>query len=132
MTEYKILKLHSGEEIICDVISKEHPRTFEIKEPLKVNVLPRVTKYGIEESISLQRWIHFSEENVYNLDKNKVMVITEASTGLSKFYEHCITRMKNENDLEMREREPSDYELKEIESEEWDEDYGEPDTRTIH
>ena len=47
MTEYKILKLQSGEEIICDVISKEHPRTFEIKSPLKVNVLPKVTKYGI-------------------------------------------------------------------------------------
>ena len=48
MTEYKILKLQSGEEIICDVVSKEHPRTFEIKAPLKVNVLPRVTKYGVE------------------------------------------------------------------------------------
>ncbi|QZI94493.1 hypothetical protein MelnitzEXVC044M_213 [Methylophilales phage Melnitz EXVC044M] len=131
MTEYKILKLQSGEEIICDVVSKEHPRTFEIKAPLKVNVLPRVTKYGVEESISLQRWIHFSEENIYNIDKNKVMVITQASTGLSKFYEHCIQRMDAEGQ-ELREREPSNMELDEIEAEEWDEDYGEPDTRTLH
>ena len=132
MTEYKILKLQSGEEIICDVISKEHPRTFEIKSPLKVNVLPKVTKYGIEESISLQRLIHFSHENVYNIDKNKVMVITQASSGLSKFYEHCITMMDKEGDLTAREREPTNYELDEIESEEWDEDYGEPVTRTLH
>ena len=131
MTEYKILKLQSGEEIICDVVSKEHPRTFEIKAPLKVNVLPRVTKYGVEESISLQRWIHFSEENIYNIDKNKVMVITQASTGLSKFYEHCIQRMDAEGQ-ELREREPSNIELDEIEAEEWDEDYGKPDTRTLH
>jgi hypothetical protein len=63
------------------------------------------------------------------------MVITQASTGLSKFYEHCITMMDKEGDLtarETREREPTDYELDTIESEEWDEDYGEPVTRTLH
>lgn len=132
MTEYQILKLLSGEEIICDVVSKEHPRTFEIKEPLRVNVLPKVTKYGIEESISLQRWIHFSHENTYNIDKNKVMVITQASTGLSKFYEHCITMMGKEGDIQQRDREPTDYELSRIEEEEWDEEYGEVTSKTIH
>tara|TARA_Y100000389_G_C17225190_1_gene395278 strand:+ start:214 stop:633 length:420 start_codon:yes stop_codon:yes gene_type:complete len=116
MTEYKILKLTSGEEIICDVIADENPRTFEIKEPLKVNVLPKVTNYGVEESISLQRWIHFSQENIYNIDKSKVMVITDASTGLSKFYEHCVIRMKDEGE-ELREREPSNAELARIEAE---------------
>ena len=59
------------------------------------------------------------------------MVITQASTGLSKFYEHCIQRMDAEGQ-ELREREPSNMELDEIEAEEWDEDYGEPDTRTLH
>jgi hypothetical protein len=138
MTEYKILKLTSGEEIICDVIADEHPRTFEIKEPLKVNVLPRVTNYGVEESISLQRWIHFSQENVYNIDKSKVMVITDASTGLAKFYEHCVIRMKDEGE-ELREREPTNSELARIEAEndwydEWeDEEELKPNTdRTYH
>ena len=138
MTEYKILKLTSGEEIICDVVADEHPRTFEIKEPLKVNVLPRVTNYGVEESISLQRWIHFSQENVYNIDKSKVMVITDASTGLAKFYEHCVIRMKDEGE-ELREREPTNSELARIEAEndwydEWeDEEELKPNTdRTYH
>ena len=138
MTEYKILKLTSGEEIICDVIADEHPRTFEIKEPLKVNVLHRVTNYGVEESISLQRWIHFSQENVYNIDKSKVMVITDASTGLAKFYEHCVIRMKDEGE-ELREREPTNSELARIEAEndwydEWeDEEELKPNTdRTYH
>ena len=138
MTEYKILKLLSGEEIICDVVADEHPRTFEIKEPLKVNVLPRVTNYGVEESISLQRWIHFSQENVYNIDKSKVMVITDASTGLAKFYEHCVIRMKDEGE-ELREREPTNSELARIEAEddwydEWeDEEELKPNTdRTYH
>ena len=131
MTEpYKILKLQSGEEIICNVIADEHPRTFEIKSPLKINVLPKVTEHGLEESISLQRWIHFSESNVYMIDKNKVMVITDASTGLGKFYEHCVLRMDSES-TDLRER-PTDGELREIEAEEWDEEFGQPDLKTIH
>jgi hypothetical protein len=40
--------------------------------------------------------------------------------------------MDKEGDLTAREREPTNYELDEIESEEWDEDYGEPVTRTLH
>lgn len=131
MTEpYKILKLQSGEEIICNVIADEHPRTFEIKSPLKISVLPKVTEHGLEESISLQRWIHFSESNVYMIDKNKVMVITDASTGLGKFYEHCVLRMDSEP-TDLRER-PTDDELREIEAEEWDEEFGQPDLKTIH
>ena len=130
MTEYKILKLLSGEEIICDVISKEHPRTFEISTPLRISVVPKVTEYGVDEAISLVRWIHFSEENVYNLDKSKVMVITQASTGLSKFYEYCVKKIAYEGDIQ--EREPSNKELQGIEEEEWDEEFGEVMTKTLH
>jgi len=131
MTEYKILKLLSGEEIICNLIADEHPRTYEIASPLQISVVPKVTKYGIDEAVSLVRWIHFSEENVYNIDKSKVMIITKASLGLAKFYEHCVQRMETDA-VDIVEREPSDEELMSIEEDEWDEDYGEVMTKTLH
>ena len=130
MTEYKILKLLNAEEIICNLIADEHPRTFEIQSPLQISVVPKVTKFGIDESVSLVRWIHFSEENTYNIDKSKVMIITNASTGLSKFYEHCVMRMNA--DIDVVEREPTDAELMGIEEDEWDEEYGEVLTKTLH
>ena len=32
-----ILKLSSGEEIVCRLVGDEHPRTFEITNPLMVS-----------------------------------------------------------------------------------------------
>lgn len=115
----KILKLMSGEEIVCKLVADENPRTFEIASPLKINTVPKVTTDGIEEAISLQRWIHFSEENIFFIDKSKVMVITQASYGLSKFYEYCVDKMNKESgDLGDEPIQPLDSELDEIEEEE--------------
>ena len=93
----KILKLSSGEEIIARLVDDDQPKTFVVSHPLKLSCIPRATKQGIEESISLQRWIHFSEDNVYDIPKTQVLVITRASLGLTKFYEHCINRMDAED-----------------------------------
>ena len=124
----KILKLSSGEEIVCKLKGDEHPRTYEIESPLKINTVPKITEDGIEESISLQRWIHFSEEKVYSISKSQVMIITQASVGLSKFYDYCVNKMDKNYDIEER---PSDSELDDIESEEMMEDYGIP-SKLLH
>ena len=116
MNNNKILKLSSGEEIVARLSENEHHRSFEIHSPLKIHTVPRVTEGGMEEAISLQRWIHFSEDNIYLINKSNVMIMTDASTGLSKFYEYCVDKMnKNYHDIG---KEPSDEELDEIEQEE--------------
>ena len=111
----KILKLSSGEEIIARLLEETHPKTFAVSQPLKLSSIPKATKHGIEEAISLQRWIHFSEDSVYDIPKSQVLVITGASLGLTKFYEHCITRMEVEDDLSPY---PTDRQLRSIEEEE--------------
>ena len=111
----KILKLSSGEEIIARLMEETHPKTFAVSQPLKLSSIPKATKHGIEEAISLQRWIHFSEDSVYDIPKSQVLVITGASLGLTKFYEHCITRMGVEDDLSPY---PTDRQLRSIEEEE--------------
>lgn len=126
---HKILKLSSGEEIVAKLLDREHHKSFEIENPLKINTIPRITDEGMEESISLQRWIHFSSENVYLIDKNKVMIITDASIGLSKFYEYCVDKM-NSNYDDIGE-DPSDEQLDEIEADEMFEEY-EFNSKLIH
>ena len=111
----KILKLSSGEEIIAKLMEETHPKTFVISHPLKLSCIPRATKQGIEESISLQRWIHFSEDNVYDIPKTQVLVITGASLGLTKFYNHCINRMNAEDEPD--DLYPTDRQLRSIEEE---------------
>jgi hypothetical protein len=60
MTEVKILKLSSGEEIICNVIDNESQSFININRPMKLNAIPKHARDGtLEESLSLQRWIHY-------------------------------------------------------------------------
>lgn len=119
MTEpqIKIMKLSSGEEIVSELVADEHPRTFNIKTPLKLTSIPKITERGIEESVSLQRWIHFAEGNTFDIPKTQVLVMTTASFGLSKFYEYCVKKMET-NDLD-----DSDYGRDNHYDEDIDDDY---------
>ncbi len=93
----KIMKLSNGEEIIARLIEPVKPTKYIIEYPLKLSSTPKSTKYGVEEAISLQRWIHFSTENTFDVPSHSVIIITNASYGLIKFYEHCLNRMEAED-----------------------------------
>ena len=114
MTEYpiKIMKLSSGEEIICTLTADEHPRTYNVTYPMKVMTVPRVTGEGVEESLSLTRWIHFAEESVADIPKTQVLAIVNASIGMKKFYEYCVNKMNTGEYLDDLEG-PSSFELEE-------------------
>lgn len=96
---------------------------------MKLNAYPKLTKNGsLEESLSLQKWIHFSETDTYDVPKSQIIVVTQASYGLSKFYEFCITKVRmEEEDVEL----PSDEELQAIEEEDLFEDFYVP-SNTVH
>ena len=134
MTEHqiKIMKLSSGEEIICCLVADEHPRTFNVRYPMKVMTVPRVVDGDIEESLSLTRWIHFAEDTGADIPKGQVLAIVNASIGMKRFYEYCINKLDNEGDL----GEPSEHDLMDIDDEDDDDlealDDWEPNTKTFH
>lgn len=94
----KIIKLSSGEEIIARLVEPVKPTKYIIEYPLKLSSSPKATKHGIEEAISLQRWVHFSEENTFHVPISSVIIMATASYGLVKFYEHCIRKMNAEDE----------------------------------
>ena len=131
MTENIILKLSSGEEIVCRLVEDTQSGMIQITNPLLVSTTPRVTSLGLEESVSLRRWIHFSEEQVYSINKSMVVTKADASLGLSRFYELCVLKMLR--DVEDEIRMPTEEELMEIEAEEaFDEWESSLTSKTIH
>ena len=124
MTEenIKIMRLSSGEEIISKVVEQEHVRSLSIENPLKILTYPKVVNNGVEESLSLQRWIHFTEEKTFDIPKSQILAIGTASFGLQKFYNHCVIKINEERDLG---EEPTDKQLSDIEHEEWEEEFEE-------
>ena len=63
---YKILKLISGENIICEL--SEDNGKYEITRPLLMHVAPKMTMTGMTESLMLSRWVQpFTEEKYFEI-----------------------------------------------------------------
>ena len=125
---YQVIKLSNGEDIIATVESIESDK-FKLTSPLKMSTHTRITETGAVESLGLSRWIQvYSDQPHYNIEKNSVVIMTPASEGLCRYYEHVLHSMEHRLQVVG----PTKKELDSIEKEEeiddrfledWDEDY---------
>jgi hypothetical protein len=99
------------------LVSDEHPRTFGVRYPMKVMTVPKVVGGGVEEQLSLTRWIHFAEDAHAEIPKTQVLAVVNASIGMRKFYEYCLQKVDGEDLYD-----PTDEELYEIQEEYDDEE----------
>ena len=91
---YKILKLISGENIICE-LSEENGK-YEISKPLLMSVQQKENRTGITESLELSRWVQpFTEQKIFEIDPKHVIIMLPASPGLSIFYENVIYKLED-------------------------------------
>ena len=113
MSDYQVIKLSNGENLICDVIS-DSDTTLNVKSPLKMETLSKFTKSGMVESLSLVRWMQpYCDNEQFALSKNNIILNSPVSIGLGKYYEFILKKMDG---LEIPQ--PTENELKAIEEEE--------------
>ena len=113
MSDYQVIKLSNGENLICDVIG-DSDTTLNVKSPLKMETLSKFTKSGVVESLSLVRWMQpYCDNEQFALSKNNVILNSPVSIGLGKYYEFILKKMDG---LEIPQ--PTESELKAIEEEE--------------
>ena len=113
MSDYQVIKLSNGENLICDVIS-DSDTTLNVKSPLKMETLSKFTKSGVVESLSLVRWMQpYCDNEQFALSKNNIILNSPVSIGLGKYYEFILKKMDG---LEIPQ--PTENELKAIEEEE--------------
>ena len=90
---YKILKLISGENIICELA--EENGKYEISRPLLMHVHPNITIAGMTESLMLSRWVQpFTEQTYFEIDPKHVIIMLPASPGLSVYYEGVLNKIE--------------------------------------
>ena len=95
---YKILKLISGESIICEL--SEDDGKYEISRPLLMNVQRKETRTGMTESLELSRWVQpFTEQKSFEIDPKHVIIMLPASPGLSVFYEGVIYKLEDSEEI---------------------------------
>ena len=91
----RVFKLSNGENILGGVFDNDDLFDFEkpiqISLPLKMIVIPRMTKNGPAESLSLSPWVHpMTEDEYVDINPKNVIMTAEASVGLNRYYIHCI------------------------------------------
>ena len=112
---YKILKLISGENIICE-LSEENGKQ-EISRPLLMNIHSRINSTGMSESLMLSRWVQpFTEQKCFEIDPKHVIIMLPASPGLSIYYEGILNRLDNSEFNDINDEEIYDEFLDELET----------------
>ena len=99
----RVFKLSNGENILGGVFDNDDLFDFEkpiqISLPLKMIVIPRMTKNGPAESLSLSPWVHpMTEDEYVDINPKNVIMTAEASVGLNRYYIHCIKQFDFKNE----------------------------------
>ena len=56
-----------------------------------MDTIVKETEKGTVESLALCRWLQpYSDEKVFNIESNSVVIMAPASFGLSKYYEYVL------------------------------------------
>ena len=123
-TNYQILKLSNGENIICDIKDQnESDIILEVTAPLKMDIMSRATQKGIEEGLALTRWVQpFTDEKYIAINKATIVTMVPASLGMSKYYEYVLKNIKQMRLVDSTTEDIETPTSKELEQIEWEED----------
>ena len=89
----KIIKLVNGEELICHLPSgkaqtEEKSPLLRLDRPLQVRYVPQVTNVGFRDYIALVKWAPYSDDRIITIPKDKIMTITNATSGMCNSYQN--------------------------------------------
>ena len=99
-SQYKIVKLVNGEDIIC-IMEKSGEKSYKLSWPLKMQVLPKMTKKGIFESLNLSTWIQsYTEDRIFDLPSRSVVMMIDTSPGLQKYYEYVLKKLMHDEEID--------------------------------
>ena len=136
LTDYRIVKLLDGCTLVGSIsLDKEFLR---IQNPLQLITTPRMTEQGLKDDNTLAPWVPFTNDKMFVIPKDKVMVVSRAAKELANYYDVILTKLQqvktkasyspqeinrileiaDELDTQLREEEELLYD--------------EPETKTIH
>ena len=136
VTDYRIVKLTDGSTIVGSItLDKDFLR---IQNPLRLITVPRVTEFGVKDDSTLSPWIPFTNDKMFVIPKDKVMVVSRAAKELANYYDVILAKVQQtkirtayspqEIDRILEVAEELDTQLKEEEELLYDE----TETKTIH
>ena len=102
-TPYKFIKLNNGEDIVCMVENNDiSGKQIKVLHPLKMQMMSRILTGAQGISIGLSHWMYPMTEAVsFQLSLKDILLISDASPGLIKYYEYVLTQMRNDDSINL-------------------------------
>ena len=136
LTDYRIVKLSDGCTLVGSIsLDKEFLR---IQNPLQLITVPRMTEHGVKDDSTLSPWIPFTNDKMFVIPKDKVMVVSRAAKELANYYDVILAKVQQtkiktayspqEIDRILEIADELDTQIREEEELLYDE----PETKTIH
>ena len=93
-TEYKLIKLIDGTELVGQISVSDNDKFLRIVEPLQLKTVPRPTSVGMRDDSSLAPWLPFSTDKIFSIPKERVKTIASINKDLSHYYEAIKKRLE--------------------------------------
>ena len=93
-TEYKLIKLIDGTELVGQLSVSDNDKFLRIVEPLQLKTVPRPTSVGMRDDSSLAPWLPFSTDKIFSIPKERVITIASINKDLSHYYEAILKRLQ--------------------------------------
>ena len=92
LTDYRIVRLTDGSTLVGSIsIDKEFLR---IQNPLQLITTPRMTEHGLKDDNTLAPWVPFTNDKMFVIPKDKVMVVSRAAKELANYYDVILTKLQ--------------------------------------
>ena len=110
LNNFRILKLKSGENIICNVRTDLTDK-FLVDYPFNMEMMILVDRFGIptQEKLILKKWINYCRGNSITVPKDHIVGITHPTEALLNHYLHVrkgnnhVAQLSPEEERQMRE-----------------------------
>ena len=93
-TEYKLIKLIDGTELVGQLSVSDNDKFLRIVEPLQLKTVARSSDFGMRDDSSLAPWVPFSTDKIFSIPKERVITIASINEDLSHYYEVISKRLR--------------------------------------
>ena len=99
-TPYKIIKLINGEDIFCKIL-QEYTDAIVVECPMSINRHQVMdTTDNVVEHTGLQRWMNFTHDTSFVIDKQKIIGFGNLAPEVVVYYKMVSSKVKSEEDGE--------------------------------
>ena len=98
---FKVMKMVSGEDVICK-ITEEYTDAVIVEHPMSVvnQQIIQHEQQNIVEHTGLQRWMNFTRDHHFVISKEKILSFGDLAPEVKLYYKHILKRLAHEESLE--------------------------------